>query len=298
MPKSQALLKIESLHPEKDAWEIIRLSLFYEFPWDFNRALEFALYKTYATPSVVNVLHRTKELENHTQKRYDDTDILLSEIIENGLKEGRGKQALEQMNKIHAAFKISNDDYIYVLSTFVFDTAFWINRYGYRKLTSNEELAGYYVWKEIGEHMHIHSIPDSIFKLKKFHDDYEAQNFIYTEVNAKVAKATENLMLSWVLPSSLFELGRPVLHAVMEPHLLKAFNYQEPPKILRQSIANLLRIRSTVESWFPRKSPYIRTKDYKHKAYPNGYTIEQLGPEKIINAAACPYHAVLNAVKQ
>ena len=40
MANSAILQKIESLNPKNDAWEIVRLSVFYEFPWDFNRALE------------------------------------------------------------------------------------------------------------------------------------------------------------------------------------------------------------------------------------------------------------------
>ena len=80
MANSAILQKIESLNPKNDAWEIVRLSVFYEFPWDFNRALELALYKTFAVPSIAKILHNSKEFEKHAQKRYDDTDLILSEI--------------------------------------------------------------------------------------------------------------------------------------------------------------------------------------------------------------------------
>ena len=129
MFENKILRKIKSLNPEKDHWEIVRLALFYEFPWDAQRALELALYKTYAVPSISKILHQTRELENNTAKRYDDTDILLSLIVEHGLKDNKGKEALERMNWIHAQFKISNDDYIYVLTTFVFDSKRWINEF-------------------------------------------------------------------------------------------------------------------------------------------------------------------------
>lgn len=297
MPKSPALLKIESLDPEKDAWEITRLSVYYEFPWDFNRALELALYKTYAVPSISKILYQSKEFEKNTQKRYDDTDLLLSEIIENGVREGRGKIALEQINYIHSNYKISNEDYLYVLSTFVFDTAYWINNYGYRKLTSNEELAGFYVWKEIGEHMNIKSIPDSIEALKHYHDEYEAKHFKFSEYNAKVGRFTEDLMLSWYVPNYMYDIARPFLHAVMEPHLLKAFNHKEPGFIMRAMVGNALRARSKAESLIPRTKPYIRTRDHEYKTYPNGYILEKLGPEKLVNSPKCPYHKMMNTLK-
>lgn len=298
MAKSKALLKIESLHPEKDAWEIVRLSVYYEFPWDFNRALELALYKTYAVPSISKILFQTKEFEKHTQKRYDDTDLILSEIIENGINDGRGLQALQQMNWIHSNYKISNEDYLYVLATFIFDTAAWINKYGYRKLTQNEELAGFYVWKDIGEKMNIQDIPESIKEFRKFYEDFENTHFRYTEANAKVAGYTENLMLGWYLPEFMFGAARPFLHAVMEPNLLKAFNHKEPGALMRKLATNALRARSKAASLIPRNTPYIRTRDHKHKAYPDGYTLEDLGPDKLRNSPGCPYHKVMSTFKK
>ena len=298
MSKSKTLLKIESLHPEKDAWEIVRLTVYYEFPWDFNRALELALYKTFAVPSIANILHNTREFEHHPQKRYDDTDLILSEIIEHGLEEGsRGLQALERLNWIHSNYKITNEDYLYVLSTFIFETGYWINKYGYRQLTRNEELAGFYVWKEIGEKMNITGIPDSISAFKKFHDDFEKKYFAYSEANFKVGRATEDLLLSWYVPKFMFDVVRPFVHAVMEPRLLQAFNYKEPGEAMRTFVTKSLRARSYAESLIPRTTPYIRTRDYPHKAYPKGYTMEDLGPDKLINSPKCPYHKVMDTLK-
>jgi hypothetical protein len=297
MAKSKALQKIESLHPQKDAWEIIQLSVFYEFPWDFNRALELALYKTFAVPSISGILHGSKEFERNTQKRYDDTDLLLSEIIENGLTPGgRGMQALERINWMHSNYNITNEDYLYVLGTFIFETGNWINRYGYRQLTSNEELAGYYVWKEIGEKMDIRNIPDTITDFRAFYDAYEATHFVYSESNYKVARATEDLLLSWYVPKFMFESVRPFLHAVMEPHLLKAFNYKEPGPAARAMVTAALRARSYAESLLPKTKPYIRTRDHKHLYYPDGYKMEDLGPDKLMKSSKCPYHQLKQTI--
>jgi len=296
MANNKILQKIESLHPEKDAWEIVRLTVFYEFPWDFNRALEVALYKTFAVPSIAKILHNTKQFENHSQKRYDDTDLILSEIIENGLQ-GRGLQAIERLNFIHSNYKITNEDYLYVLSTFIFDTGNWINKYGYRKLSSHEELAGFYVWKQIGEQMNIKNIPTTITAFKKYHDDFEKEYFVYSNANVKVAQATEDLMLSWYMPKFMFNAARPFLHAVMEPHVLKAFNFREPGESMRELATKTLRARSFAESLVPRTKPYIRSRDHKHKFYPNGYTMNDLGPEKLKNTAGCPYHKMIENIQ-
>ncbi|MEZ5054571.1 MAG: hypothetical protein R2807_07395 [Chitinophagales bacterium] len=290
MAKSKILKKIETMHPKNDAWEIIRLTAYYEFPWDVIRGTEYALYKTYAVPSISKILYSTKEFVNNPQKRYDDTDLFISEILEHGLHEGRGKQALERMNWIHSNYKISNDDYLYVLSTFLFDVYYWINNFGHRKLTSIEELAGFYVWKEIGEQMHIQHIPDSIHAFLLFHDEYERKHFRYAESNVKVAAATEKIFLNMHFPKQLHDTIRPFLYAAMEPHLLKALHYEEPGLIKRKIVQSALKARSSAEHILPRNKPFIRTRDNKYKTYPNGYTLDDLGPDKLMKSSRCPFH--------
>lgn len=292
--KSKALKQIESLHPVKDAWKIVQLTLFYEFPWDYNRALELALYKTFAVPSISEILMQSGQFTNFAQKRYDDTDLLLSEIIENGMSP-KGLEAIAHMNWIHSNYKISNEDYLYVLSTFIFDSARWINTYGYRQLTKNEEIAGFYVWLEIGEQMHIKHIPPTIQAFKKYHDEYERDHFLFDEKNKKLAIATENLMLSWYLPKYLYDFFRPVLHAVMEPHLLKAFDFKEPHHLMQYATTQVLKTRSSIAALFPRNEPLLRTKE-PHRYYKNGYQLYDIGPDKL--KKTCPYHAVKEQVSK
>jgi hypothetical protein len=290
MLENKILKKIKSLNPEKDYWEIVQLSIWYEFPWDYNRALELALYKTFAVPSISKILFQSKEFEHHTQKRYDDTDILLSNIIDYGLNHRKGQEALQRINWIHSNYKISNEDYLYVLATFVFDTGNWINKYGYRKLTANEEIAGFKVWQEIGKQMNIKNIPDTIEELEIYYNNYEKEHFIYNKTNEAIAQVTEDLMLSWYLPKYMFDFARPILHSVMQPHLLKAFHFSEPHQLLRLLVTVALKMRSIVASLNPIQKPFYRSTMSKYRYYENGYEIKDLGPNKL--KKNCPYHAV------
>src|SRR6478752_7622371 len=121
MNRKKILNQILTLDPIEDHLKIVQLSSFYDFPWDNTRALEFALFRTFAIPSIGKLLHHTQEFEQRTQKRYDDTDLLLSEIVEHGYESERGKEALARMNMMHGRFRISNEDMRYVLSTFVIE---------------------------------------------------------------------------------------------------------------------------------------------------------------------------------
>jgi hypothetical protein len=64
----------------------------------------------FAVPRISALLDRTGEFHQRAQKRYDDTAIILGEILEHGYDSERGRAALRCMNRIHARFAITNDD--------------------------------------------------------------------------------------------------------------------------------------------------------------------------------------------
>src|SRR5262245_31586562 len=121
MSQRTFLKHILQLDPERDHLEILFLDSFHEFPFDTTRSLEVALFRTFAVPSISALLRQTGEFNQRAQKRYDDTDLILSEIIEHGYDSGHGRAALRRMNRLHRRFAITNADYLYVLSTFIFE---------------------------------------------------------------------------------------------------------------------------------------------------------------------------------
>src|SRR6266567_6623852 len=144
MARLRILDEIRRLDPERDDERIVFLSTCYDFPFDTTRALEFALFRTFAVPSISTLLDRTGEFQNRAQKRYDDTDIIVSELMERGYDSDRGKRALRRMNQLHGRFAIANEDFLYVLSTFVFEPIRWNKRFGWRLMSEQERLAMFY----------------------------------------------------------------------------------------------------------------------------------------------------------
>src|SRR5437016_14318646 len=155
MRRISTLREIQALDPLGDHQRIVFLSKCYDFPFDTTRALEFALYRTYCVPSISRLLDQTAEFRLRAQKRYDDTDLVVSTLMEWGYDSPRGREALRRMNQIHGRFTIANDDFLYVLSTFVFEPIRWNTRYGWRALCDKERLAYFYFWSEVGRRMNI-----------------------------------------------------------------------------------------------------------------------------------------------
>src|SRR5947209_7492468 len=153
------LEQIQVLDPVRDHQRVVFLCTCFAFPFDTTRALEFALFRTYAVPRIAALLDRTGEFAHRPQKRYDDTDLIVSELMEWGYDSPRGQAALARMNALHGRFKIANDDFLYVLSTFVYEPIRWNARYGWRPMIEAEKLGMFHFWRAVGERMGIQGIP-------------------------------------------------------------------------------------------------------------------------------------------
>src|SRR5690348_3162594 len=186
MGRYDRLREIERLDPLRDHVKIYHLCTGYEFPWDTVRALEIALYRTYCVPSISALLDKTGEFRLRTQKRYDDTAIIVAEMAQWGYDSERGREAQRRMNRIHSQFNISNDDYLYVLSTFIYEPIRWIDKFGWRKLSEQERLAAYYYYREVGRRMNIKNIPPSYEEFEQFNRDYERDHFRYADTNRAI----------------------------------------------------------------------------------------------------------------
>jgi hypothetical protein len=288
MARHRTLDRILDLHPKRDNAEIYYLMAAYEFPFDMTRALEFALYRTYAVPSIGGLLDRTEEFNRRVQKRYDDTDLILSEIVDYGYESERGRLAIARMNQIHGRFPIANEDFLYVLSTVAFEPIRWIDRYGWRPLTEKEKLAAFYFWREVGARMNIRDIPETQDEFEAYNLAYERERFAYTESARRVAEATRDMFLDWFLPRSLHPIGRPAIYALMDDPLLEAFRFPRPPDAIRNLVHESLRLRSRVVAHLPeRRTPQLRT-EMRHRSYPQGYTVAKLGPPRAPDWAKDP----------
>ena len=277
--KHTTLQEISKLEPERHHEQIVLLSSAFDFPWDTQRALELALVRTFAIPKSSALLVATREFTERTQKRYDDTVAIISALGFYGYSSNTGKRALRRMNQIHGHYTIPNDEFLYVLSTFVLEPLRWNERYGWRRLSDIERQATFVFWQEVGKRMNISDIPASLADLDAFNRAYEAEHFAFHPNNRILADATEELFVSWFLPRGATWprwLARETVHCLMDAPMRDAFGYDDPPAWLQRLIAGGLQARKRLWRYLPaRQTPYMLP---PLRSYPEGYALEQLGP--------------------
>ena len=250
MKRFERLEQIRRMDPVADASEIYRLTAAYEFPWDFTRSLELALYRTYAVPSIGRLLAETAELTDRAQKRYDDTSLLLDAVVEHGFADEQARTAIRRINQMHRSYDISNDDMRYVLCTFVVMPKRWIDAYGWRRLSRHEVVASCVHYRTLGRHMGIRDIPASYEEFEALLDAYEESHFGWDEQARRVSDATLDLMTSWY-PRPLAPLLRGATLALLDERLLRAFRYEPPATLTRALVHRAVRARGRVVRLLP-----------------------------------------------
>jgi len=261
----------------RDHQRIVFLSARVDFPFDTTRALEVALFRTFGVPAISALLHRTGEFERRPQKRYDDTDILVSEVMERGYDSARGRRAIQRINEIHGRFKIANKDFLYVLSTFVFEPIRFNERFGWRTLTETEKLAFFYFWREVGGRMGIKEIPDDVVAFEKFSLAYEEEHFRLTEASRKVGESVREMFAGW-FPRPLRPLVFQAIYTLLDDRTREAFGFPRPRPLMRRLVLRAMGARALALRWLPRRRhPLLRT-EFRHPTYPHGYEIDRIGP--------------------
>lgn len=277
--------ELQQLDPVRDHQRMVHLLVAYEFPYDIVRALELALFHTYASPRVSGLLARTGEFERHGQKRYDDTSRLIAQFMESGYDDEKGQRAIAHMNLIHSHYRIDNADYLFVLATFVTYPINWLRRYGWRALTPNEELAFFYFFMEVGRRMHLNELPGSMADMQEFTANYEQRHFRYTESNRRVADATIRIVEGW-FPKGLRFVVKPAASALLTEPLRAAFGYLAAPGWVVNTLNGVLWLRKWPLRWLTFE-PYpslVEKATYRH--YPAGVpAIEATGPDSIRQTA-------------
>lgn len=282
------LRELARLDPQSDFEEMYGVTVRHEFPWDMHQSLSFALFRTYAVPSIGRLLDETGELTRRPQKRYDDTSLLLDEVATHGLDSAGGRRAVRRINQMHGVYDISNDDMRYVLATFVVVPKRWMDDYGWRPFTPGEVAASTRYYRELGRLMGIRDLPVTYDDFARLLDDYEAAHFAYDEGGRRVADSTLALLTTFYPRVPAWPV-RLFARSLMDEPLLRALGYSAPPAPVVALARAGLRLRGRLERLLPARRTPVRVRDLPWiRSYPDGFDVDLMGtfPERTSRAEA------------
>lgn len=233
---------IEKLDAKEDALQIESILFGHVFPLDFFMAAEFAQLQSFTIPTISGLLQVTGEYERDNVKRLIDTQILMSRVI-GSIDTERGRAMADHVNQLHSFYNISNDDFLYTLSTFIFEPVFWIDRYGWRALTTHEKTALYHVYARVGEAMHIKNIPASFDEFQAWRSDYEAKAQRYAESNRIVAELLIGAIRTF-FPSKLQWMAFPLTSSLLAKETSEALGLPRPNWLFHAIVHSMMWLRA------------------------------------------------------
>ncbi|MGN6089686.1 MAG: oxygenase MpaB family protein [Actinomycetales bacterium] len=277
--------QMAALDPESDYLDIYRLHVLHEFPWDTEQALQLAFFRTFAVPSIGDLLAATGEFTDRTQRRYDDTALILAEILVSGPDSERGRTALRRMNGMHRHHGVNDEDMAYVLATLAVSPKRWLDQFGYRPMSPVEVVAVTRYFQDMGRRVGLRDLPSDFDGFERLLDDYEARYFpaagtFWSSPNAtarrRVADATFDLLASW-WPRPLRPLVRAVSVGLLDERLRQALGYEDRPVARRVAVA-CLTARARLLRLAPARRRARRPQHSRTlRSYPHGDEVGALG---------------------
>ncbi|KAK7028286.1 hypothetical protein R3P38DRAFT_2525928 [Favolaschia claudopus] len=275
--KYSAKFRANSLTPE-EAQEIMQLSFLWDMPTLGEYSLAFALFKTYAIPTISKLLLDTKQLASQplVAKRYGDTEILIATWMAcplagrlvtanpgDPIDDPRASIALARVNWLHSRYKISNDDYLYTLGLFAFEPQAWAAQYGWRALSPLERQAtniiqgAFIYWSEVGRKMNIKNIPATEEEYRAWLQNYEEEHMVPAQTNHDVANYTTEELL-FMVPKALRPFFQTLTHSMLEDRVRIAMMQPKAPGYAKYIIDATMGLFACVERYLllPRRKPF------------------------------------------
>lgn len=269
------LKRIETLDLEKDWLEIGGLTssdfISIIFPVPFA-----GFMTTFAAPRMSRILASTGELTNRVAKRAVDTILFSSTLHTHGFGTPEGRKAAQKVNALHAQYDIHPDDFIAVGCDPLIFTLDLFDRYGWRELLPKErEAQRLYYDRQARAFGSRKALPKTEEEMRDFVENYFETQLGYEPQNQEMAEKT----LEWYVelaPRAIRGLFRNILLSTLDPRVVRACGLKLPGPVDR-AIAHVALKTLARKDPVPDGRPDM-LKDLVKSVYPDGYSIEDLGP--------------------
>lgn len=271
---------IQTLDPERDFESIYRMMVQYEFVSEFRLAFYLAFIRPFGLPGISRITAATGEITERMRKRTTDTAILLYTIFEFGFRHELGRDAIRRLNQIHRPWRAARyaDDYRYVIGTLLIPPMRFLDTYAWRRPSEHERRSAYLFYRTLGGHMNV-SVPSDYDSFVTWFDEYERRQLAFDPANAALMSAAHATMAKRLPPLLRWPVNRGI-DSLLEDPVRRAIGIARPPWIVRAGTGALLRMSARRARRGPARTEPAFTFGTPMFGYPNGYTLDDVGPSR------------------
>jgi hypothetical protein len=279
--RAQRSTDLSQMDPSTDWHEIYRRLTLWELPSEARFGFQLAFYRPFAVPRMAAVLESTGHFRRDTTRRAYDTGLVMHEIIWGGVDSERGERMVRLMNALHRRPDIHAEDMTYILNALIVVPTRFMNRYGWRKVTDSEQTATWRFYHVLGERMGIACRPSSYGDAERWLVQYEARHLQPSPEGTALTAAVLR-----TLRDRLPRLARPFAAQITsalvgDPAVSRALSLPPP----NSALCRVLEVGAGGRRLFERLRPPPRQPSFwpgrpAGAVYPQGYTLDQLGPRE------------------
>lgn len=264
--------------PVRDYEAMYRSAALFEFPLEMSIAFHMAYYRPFAAPRIAALLDHTGEIAANPRKRSYDTGLFMYELIEHGLAHPRSREVIRALNRMHRRWSIEDEDYRYVLATFVVVPARWIDRFGWRALTPVEREAMAAFYAEVGARLGVADPPRTFAEFSAVLDRYEARHVARSAAGVRLMGHTTT-MFATRLPAPARPFTRLLTAALVDDaRISDALALPRAGRLARAAMRGAWAARAVVvRRCPPRSESWFQPGVMATSQYPDGYRLSDLG---------------------
>ncbi|MFE4837393.1 oxygenase MpaB family protein [Arthrobacter sp. NPDC056691] len=281
-----SLRRQENAQPQE--WEAtFRNMALFDLAADTELGFFLSYYRNFAIPSIASTLHSNAEIQQRPMKRSYDTAIVIYELIATGLDSERGREMVALLNRVHRNVPGSKDDFLYVLLTLLVVPIRWTQKHAWRQPTTAELAAASRFFAELGSRMNIAGMPTTYSGAEAFFDAYEIAHVAPSPEGQRLMDATVQVFQSR-LPAPLRPLAKQIISTMLDDdRLTAALGLPNSSRTSRAALKTGLIIRNAIRRRRPLKEqPHFTPGKAGSSLYPNGYSLDQIGPVNIPHSPA------------
>lgn len=268
---------------EHEQWEDIYRNLaLYDFGHELRMGLQLAFLRPFCVPRMAEILVNAGNLIDEPLKRAYDTGLIIYELIANGTDSTTGHRMISVMNRAHHGRGITDEDMTYVLCAFIVCPYRYVEWTGWRPLTWIDRSAALHFYRHMGRLMNITTMPESYDEAERILDEYETANVV---PSAAAKLLGDNLIdvLRDRLPAPARPFARRLFSILIDqPAVSRALGYTPLPAPAQAAVRALGRAYGRIQARTrPSPRPVFTPGNKAGKAYPHGYTLDQLGPTNL-----------------
>jgi hypothetical protein len=280
--RRQRLVDLATLDPARDWHEIYKRLTLWEFPGEARFGFQLAFYRPFAVPRMAEVLRDTGHFRRDTTRRAYDTALVMHEIIWGGVESARGARMVKLMNKLHSRPDIHAEDMAYLLNALIVVPTRFMDRYGWRAVSEQERQATREFYNTLGQHMGIADRPASYRDAEDRLTDYEARRLKRSDAGAELTAAVLATLRNRLPLAARPLAGQVTSTLVGDAAVSRALGLPQP----NRAIGSVLNLGSAARRQLQQRRPPADRPSFwpgrpAGAVYPDGYTLEQLGPPKL-----------------